>query len=72
MPQNGIGKNVQKREAVFRKSDRVEPLPVMLRPVEHFTGCADLGHYLLVMFCLGTDSICLAANGLFNYQKLPN
>ena len=72
MSQSGTGKSMQKREAAFRKSERVEPLSVMLGPAEHFTGCTDLGCYLLAMLCLGTDTICLAANGLFNYQKLPS
>lgn len=70
MPQSGTGKGMQKREAAFRKSERVEQLSMMLGPAGCSTGCTDLGCCLLAVSCLGTDSICLAANSLFNDQKL--
>lgn len=62
---------MQKREA-FGKSERMEPLSMMLGPAEHFTGCTDLGWCLLAVWCLGTDSLCFTAGGVFTYQNLPN
>lgn len=51
MPESGTGRSIQKREAAFRKSERVEPHSMMLGPAEHFTGCTALCCYLLSVLC---------------------